>query len=83
LQNKDLDKFHLAQDLFSCLTSLRLIFLRRGYAEAEIEAVFAKYDVNGDRILDQKELAKMAADLENQSVSSSCCFKLTGNGCFM
>ena len=27
----------------------------RGYAEAEIEAVFAKYDVDGDRVLDEEE----------------------------
>ena len=43
---------------------------RRGYAETEIDAVFSKYDTNGDRILDQAELAKMAADLENQAVSN-------------
>jgi len=44
---------------------------RRGYAEAEIEAVFAKYDVNGDRALDDAELRQMTNDLENQKVTSS------------
>ncbi|CAH1795418.1 unnamed protein product [Owenia fusiformis] len=38
----------------------------RGYAEAEIEAVFAKYDLDGDRILDEGEQRKMQADLEGQ-----------------
>lgn len=38
----------------------------RGYAEAEIEAVFAKYDLDGDRILDEDEQKKMQADLEGQ-----------------
>ena len=40
----------------------------RGYAEAEIEAVFAKYDVDGDRVLDEKEQRRMQADLEGQKV---------------
>jgi len=38
---------------------------QRGYAEAEIEALFAKYDVNGDRVLDHEERMKMQADLAN------------------
>ena len=40
----------------------------RGHADAEIEAVFAKYDVDGDRILDAEEQMKMASDLEGQKV---------------
>ena len=43
----------------------------RGYAEAEIEAVFAKYDVDGDRVLDEKEQRRMQADLEGQKVRAS------------
>lgn len=38
----------------------------RGYAEAEIEAVFAKYDLDGDRVLDEAEQIKMQADLDGQ-----------------
>ncbi|ESO05738.1 hypothetical protein HELRODRAFT_171405 [Helobdella robusta] len=38
----------------------------RGYADSEIEAVFSKYDVNGDRLLDENELRKMQNDLESQ-----------------
>lgn len=38
----------------------------RGYAEAEIEAVFAKYDLDGDRVLDEAEQRKMLADLDGQ-----------------
>ena len=41
----------------------------RGYAEAEIEAVFAKYDLDGDRVLDEDEQRKMQADLEGQRVA--------------
>ena len=39
---------------------------RRGYAEAEIEAIFAKYDQDGDRILDEQEQQRMQSDLEGQ-----------------
>ncbi|XP_073252460.1 polycystin-2-like protein 1 [Porites lutea] len=38
----------------------------RGHADAEIEAVFAKYDLDGDRILDEDEQRKMQEDLEGQ-----------------
>ncbi len=38
----------------------------KGYAEAEIEAVFSKYDLDGDRVLDESEKVKMQADLEGQ-----------------
>ncbi|XP_070544814.1 polycystin-2-like protein 1 isoform X3 [Ptychodera flava] len=38
----------------------------RGHADAEIEAVFAKYDVDGDRVLDAEEQARMASDLQEQ-----------------
>ena len=43
----------------------------RGYAEAEIEAVFAKYDLDGDRCLDEDEQRRMHLDLEGQKVSVS------------
>lgn len=48
--------------------SNNLIFLSRGHADAEIEAVFAKYDVDGDRVLDEEECKKMQEDLEGQKV---------------
>lgn len=38
----------------------------RGHADAEIEAVFAKYDLDGDRILNEVEQTKMQSDLEGQ-----------------
>jgi len=38
----------------------------RGHADAEIEAVFAKYDIDGDRVLNEIEQSKMQADLEGQ-----------------
>lgn len=37
-----------------------------GHADAEIEAVFAKYDLDGDRILNEIEQKKMQEDLEGQ-----------------
>jgi len=43
----------------------------RGYAEAEIEAVFAKYDLDGDRVLDEDEQRNMQSDLEGQKVCSA------------
>lgn len=46
-------------------------FLSRGHADAEIEAVFAKYDLDGDRILDEEEQRKMQEDLEGQKVRNS------------
>jgi len=46
-----------------------MLYDRRGYAEAEIEAVFAKYDVDGDRGLDFSEQKNMQKDLELQKVS--------------
>ena len=41
---------------------------RRGHADAEIEAVFAKYDLDGDRVLNAKEVRGMNEDLEGQKV---------------
>jgi hypothetical protein len=46
-----------------------LFIFSRGHADAEIEAVFAKYDVDGDRVLDEEECKKMQEDLEGQKVS--------------
>ena len=45
---------------------------RRGHADAEIEAVFAKYDLDGDRVLNETEQRKMHADLEGQKVCLPC-----------
>lgn len=44
------------------------LYYRRGHADAEIEAVFAKYDLDGDRILNEVEQKKMQNDLEGQEV---------------
>ena len=43
----------------------------RGHADAEIEAVFAKYDLDGDRILDEEEQKRMQEDLEGQKVGDA------------
>jgi polycystin 2 len=39
----------------------------RGYAEEEIESIFAKYDLNGDRVLDEKEQRALSNDLSRQN----------------
>lgn len=44
----------------------------RGYADGEIEALFAKYDIDGDRVLDEAEQKRMQADLNNQKVQELC-----------
>ncbi|XP_076822255.1 polycystin-2-like protein 1 isoform X2 [Clavelina lepadiformis] len=44
----------------------RLDLKMRGIPDAEIEAVFAKYDQDGDMILNEDEQRKMHADLEKQ-----------------
>lgn len=49
--------------------------VRRGHADAEIEAVFARYDLDGDRILDEDEQRRMQEDLEGQKVMP-CPFSL-------
>ncbi|XP_069123530.1 polycystin-2-like isoform X2 [Argopecten irradians] len=41
----------------------------RGYADSEIEALFAKYDVDGDRILDSEEQKRLANDLQEQTTA--------------
>lgn len=52
-----------------CL-KLELKCFSRGYADGEIEALFAKYDIDGDRVLDEEEQKRMQADLNDQKVSS-------------
>ena len=44
---------------------------RRGYADAEIEAVFAKYDADGDSGLNLNEQSRMQRDLDEQKVNTS------------
>ena len=39
----------------------------RGYAEEEIETMFAKYDTNGDRVLDEEEQRALTNDLLQQN----------------
>lgn len=42
---------------------------RKGYGDTEIEAMFAKYDTDGDRILDPEEQRHLAEDLLKQKDS--------------
>ena len=38
----------------------------RGYTDAEIETVFSRYDVDGDRVLRDSEQRRFQADLNAQ-----------------
>nr|AKN21732.1 PKD2L-2 [Schmidtea mediterranea] len=42
---------------------------RRGYAETEIESLFAKFDTDGDRVLDEQEQLKMLKELNDQKTA--------------
>ncbi|CAL1532921.1 unnamed protein product [Lymnaea stagnalis] len=57
-QDKQLDFDEWRQDLKS-----------RGYADGEIEAMFSKYDIDGDRVLDEEEQKRMQADLADQKAA--------------
>ncbi|KAH9505263.1 TRP-like ion channel Pkd2 [Bulinus truncatus] len=57
-QDKQLDFDEWRQDLKS-----------RGYADGEIEAMFSKYDCDGDRVLDEEEQKRMQADLADQKAA--------------
>lgn len=50
------------------LTFTHEFIYRRGYADQEIEAMFAKYDMDGDRQLDSEEQKVMQNDLDGQKV---------------
>ena len=58
---------HVAAKISDLLHMCDLIF-RRGYSEDEIEAAFAKYDLDGDKVLNEEEQRKMQDDLEGQRV---------------
>lgn len=47
---------------------------RKGHTDAEIEAIFAKYDQDGDQELTEHEHQQMRDDLEKERVSLSCGF---------
>uniref|UniRef100_A0A7N6BW39 Polycystin-2 n=1 Tax=Anabas testudineus TaxID=64144 RepID=A0A7N6BW39_ANATE len=50
-----------------CLLTLSL--LRKGHTDAEIQAIFAKYDQDGDQDLTEHEHQQMRDDLEKERVS--------------
>lgn len=43
--------------------------LRKGHTDAEIQAIFAKYDQDGDQDLTEHEHQQMRDDLEKERVS--------------
>lgn len=48
---------------------LILSLLRKGHTDAEIQAIFAKYDQDGDQELSEHEHQQMRDDLEKERVS--------------
>lgn len=55
---------------------LVLSLLRKGHTDAEIQAIFAKYDQDGDQELTEHEHQQMRDDLEKERVSDDA-----GLGC--
>lgn len=49
--------------------SFRLSLIRKGHTDAEIQAIFAKYDNDGDQELTEHEHQQMRDDLEKERVS--------------
>lgn len=48
-----------------------LFSFRKGHSEAEIQAIFAKYDQEGEPELTEHEHQQMRDDLEKERVSST------------
>lgn len=48
-----------------------LSLLRKGHTDAEIQAIFAKYDHDGDQELTEHEHQQMRDDLEKERVSTA------------
>lgn len=48
-----------------------MLFFRKGHTDAEIEAIFTKYDQDGDQELTEHEHQQMRDDLEKERVSSA------------
>lgn len=46
-----------------------MLIHRKGHSDAEIEAIFAKYDLDGDQELSEHEHQQMRDDLEKERVS--------------
>lgn len=46
---------------------------RKGHTDAEIEAIFAKYDLDGDQELTEHEHQQMRDDLEKERVRDKRC----------
>lgn len=69
MQTFDTDSvvFFLSKENF--LTFFLLCRVRKGHTEAEIQAIFAKYDQDGDLELTEHDHQQMRDDLEKERVS--------------
>lgn len=52
--------------------------LRKGHTDAEIQAIFAKYDQEGDQELTEHEHQQMRDDLEKERVSDGTTSQFRG-----
>lgn len=57
---------------------LILFLFRKGHTDAEIQAIFAKYDQDGDQDLTEHEHQQMRDDLEKERVSDALTVCPTG-----
>lgn len=57
---------------------LRPLSLRKGHTDAEIQAIFAKYDQEGDQELTEHEHQQMRDDLEKERVSDGTTSRFHG-----
>lgn len=55
--------------MHSLLTFIIVYFFRKGHTDAEIQAIFAKHDQDGDQELTEHEHQQMRDDLEKERVS--------------
>ena len=49
------------------MANLNSFLKTKGYGDVEIEALFSKYDVDGDRCLNEEEQRNMLKDLSEQN----------------
>nr|AKN21729.1 PKD2-3 [Schmidtea mediterranea] len=72
----------LNNDSYLGFDEWRLTMKQKGYADCEIEAVFSKYDVDGDQVLDPYEQKQMHEQLEAEKKKISEAMNSEKDGSF-
>lgn len=67
--NEKNEKLNSISQKWTWLNVSHVIIHRKGHSDAEIEAIFAKYDLDGDQELTEHEHQQMRDDLEKERVS--------------